>query len=849
VLKKWGISGSASAWCLVCFGLLVLLHTAAGGLTWFTPRFTNSIPGPGIAVEAGEAYVAAIHFDKPFPYELPADTPGAPYISRLVLLENGHVLGPPHALHADIRKFGSGRYSHWGDSIIFSSSDGSDPRTNGRLYSIASTTSLYFPLQLVLLAALLLGDGFFYVVFRDRIFVFLRPRTLFILGTIVVSMVAGAGLLALGAFGTVVVVENGAAKDTALVVHVVEHALLGCLVSVCVWLAGAGVVRLFLRNPHGSLAQILIPAFPASLLLLAALETISLAVPHGRAIALVLWIICLIPLFKWRPPPKELMAALRTMLGIAPFAIIFGTWLGLLWHGPTETLSGSPSGDLTSYAGSIWSLASRVYPLTDLGYENGATLGYFNHLFPALGAVLLSLPGFDPFLYLLASGGATYIVFSSLMLHFYLADRAPGSPGFLAVIVLLLSFLAAARYPYWVIESIPVVFIPALAMSIWWMAQRSQNDFRWALVAAVAAVSGSALSKVTSAAVLFPLSTSGIWRQFWSLPRSLRMTGYAVGCITLVYGLAMLSYFLPKFLSIANTGPESFQNPQWWFICRDISVVILALLAWLIVDAFAAFALTIGLLTFVLFSGVFQINFVIVTLLLGLIVFTGPASSSGVRLIALAAFALAFPAMLLSDPAGVSSSLLWIACLGGSILIVVSNPVRDGDQLFPQSFRMYVAIAISTLSIGGLGLVGVARGYVIVDFDRHFLGPQLTPELKDIWSAVRRLTPPDALVFTDQVDETINVLGGWNTFALSGQRQIYLSSYYTSAELRSDKTRLREVLAVNEAVLNGSRSPFQVQTRGHYKSAYAVVSNSVVSRSNWIKIYANSEYALFQITP
>jgi predicted O-methyltransferase YrrM len=56
--------------------------------------------------------------------------------SPLVLLEDGHALGPPHCLHADIRTHGGGRYSHWSGHLWFSSADNSDPRFNGRQYSI-----------------------------------------------------------------------------------------------------------------------------------------------------------------------------------------------------------------------------------------------------------------------------------------------------------------------------------------------------------------------------------------------------------------------------------------------------------------------------------------------------------------------------------------------------------------------------------------------------------------------------------------------------------------------------------------------------------------------------------------
>ena len=58
-------------------------------------------------------------------------------VSRLVVFENGRPLGPAHACHADIRGLGGGRFSHWGDKVYFSASDNSDPRTNGRKYTVA----------------------------------------------------------------------------------------------------------------------------------------------------------------------------------------------------------------------------------------------------------------------------------------------------------------------------------------------------------------------------------------------------------------------------------------------------------------------------------------------------------------------------------------------------------------------------------------------------------------------------------------------------------------------------------------------------------------------------------------
>jgi hypothetical protein len=64
-----------------------------------------------------------------------SDSMEFPGRSPFLLYENMTRLGPPHTEHASIVKYGRGRFSHWKDSgFIFSSSDGSSPKTNGRTY-------------------------------------------------------------------------------------------------------------------------------------------------------------------------------------------------------------------------------------------------------------------------------------------------------------------------------------------------------------------------------------------------------------------------------------------------------------------------------------------------------------------------------------------------------------------------------------------------------------------------------------------------------------------------------------------------------------------------------------------
>jgi hypothetical protein len=85
--------------------------------------------------ESGHSYLVKQNFDTA------GDTSKTPNISTLRIYEDGVALGPPHSGHADIRRFGKGRYSHWEDALYFSSSDDSDPRTNRRRYTYRSYSS------------------------------------------------------------------------------------------------------------------------------------------------------------------------------------------------------------------------------------------------------------------------------------------------------------------------------------------------------------------------------------------------------------------------------------------------------------------------------------------------------------------------------------------------------------------------------------------------------------------------------------------------------------------------------------------------------------------------------------
>ena len=65
-----------------------------------------------------------------------ADDDLQPTRSALRVYENGVPLGPAHAPHSTIRHLGAGAFSHWKDTIYFSSTDGTNPNSNGRAYEL-----------------------------------------------------------------------------------------------------------------------------------------------------------------------------------------------------------------------------------------------------------------------------------------------------------------------------------------------------------------------------------------------------------------------------------------------------------------------------------------------------------------------------------------------------------------------------------------------------------------------------------------------------------------------------------------------------------------------------------------
>lgn len=103
-------------------------------------RFT--IPSSEILPESGFCFAFSFR------------TNAAKYFARALtggdftLLEDGKPLASESALHEDITNLGKGRVSLWRDRLLFSTSDNSDPRENGRKYSFDIPAFVQFLEQL-----------------------------------------------------------------------------------------------------------------------------------------------------------------------------------------------------------------------------------------------------------------------------------------------------------------------------------------------------------------------------------------------------------------------------------------------------------------------------------------------------------------------------------------------------------------------------------------------------------------------------------------------------------------------------------------------------------------------------
>jgi hypothetical protein len=231
-----------SAVSLLLFSLSVCVlfgrRAAVPGFLWQT----SSVPISHIKPEIGFSYTARHGKGRLSSHQ---------ETSPARLLENGVLLGPANSLHADIRMLGQGRFSFWYDYVYFSTSDNSDPRTNGRRYEIqAPLLFLGRPMARVLYG-LTIVCCVLLIIFLSKDF----PHIVSIIARLGANPYIGYALILLGA-STIVVIGLAEAYPFLFAETAVQPAAVGrtSVPHACAWLLAAAVnipAALFMSNRYG----------------------------------------------------------------------------------------------------------------------------------------------------------------------------------------------------------------------------------------------------------------------------------------------------------------------------------------------------------------------------------------------------------------------------------------------------------------------------------------------------------------------------------------------------------------------------------------------------------------------
>jgi hypothetical protein len=831
---------------------IILIFALAVTLVWLScpiwmPFSHMPLQQTTIRSEQGFAYVATVPtLNLAFPFIVPTDTLSSSS-SNLQLREDGVLLGPAHAMHDDIRVLGHGRFSHWHDTLYFSTSDGTDPRSNGRAYTV-SLQPAFMP---GFSYTLLLADFAIFLLMRRRIFGYLTAHRRIFASASVIVLIALGGMLILGTFG--VINPTGSPPEyPALVLSIAGHVLLACVIVLAQWMMGAGVARALLPKSGTSYAHIALLGYPLSLALLALNAVVILVFPYGWAGALLLWITCLVPLFLWPLGRTHILRCLKPLPGLLAVSFAFGCWMSLLWHGPTEIVPGAASGDQIFYSSAVWAIAA--HPI-GVGWPNlaveGETYSYLNSLFPLVGAAILRLCPIDSFLFV-CSASAMAVLATGLAIQAYLTERPIPRAMRLELLLLILAFVAAGHSPTWIVTSPPVALLVPLIISIWFWATQVHRAAMASRIAILLSVLGSALSKVVSIATLAPIAIAAAISHFHPTRRAL-LFGLVIilpiGCYVLWIMITFVPFFADMIRSgTINLGPRSYDlianrgysvASAWPFLAQDVGIVVVAIVAVRVMEWSKSWAVVAGLSLVLIYPFLTWANFMCAVLIATFAFIEDPKRPPYLRYVMLVALPLVALPMILRDEAGLASGLVWPIIIASLVLVAFDAAVPN----WTPRLHLYVTsiILFATITL----LISTATGTLVINAgwpDADVISPQV----RDIWIAVRGRVPNNGLIFTDQTGRDPGFLSGWNTYVLNGQRQVYMASWYQSVHLRTDPIAREARIRLNESVLSGIISPKEVRTSREYGSFFAVVALRRHLSDDWKLIYSNEDYALYK---
>lgn len=833
--------------------LLVMFFTSINlglfVLASLLPSNQITLSSAAIRPEAGHNYTATFADPLVFPLTFGWDTPSAPQQADAVVMEGRRRLGPGHSAHADIRRLGAGRYSFWSGTLYFSTSDNSDPRGNGRAYRVRARPR---PHPAVAMAVLIL-DLVGFAVFRRQVAAFAAARVAWIAAGVVVVFACFVLMAAVGlrppVFG-----ESEAPVDAALVGSIVVHLLFGLAFTLLTFATGVGCLLWVTRGNQHPLPDLLLRAILPGAIVVGGACLVRISFRSGWLLAALVCVAALLPLLAYRPRRADVVQVSRCLAHGLPISLLFAALTALWWHGPTRTLAGAPIGDTAIYVGMANTLSQHAAPFFNYAVE-GFRLTYANSLVSLFAAPWVSRPWFDPYLFYSASLGVLFglSLFLLPLLKRQVSPADARSPPVVDRLIIGGLIAGAFRFPSDFVQSPPfVLLVPIVIATVHLWSFPHPGGRPWQSL--VAAAFGTAISKVVAFIVLVPLAlpavAAGLLRG--GGPR-LKLMAAAVGTIGLAYIVVVLVLYLPAYLKLGLFGPSSIPylhqmlaSPSVWtvgLLARDIGSIVLAIAVARSGPAGLALGVVAGVASFLLVPFLGYASLTAAMLATAFAILVKPQSFGPTRrtLLAATVFLLVAPLTPLFDSWAIIAAwlaLVWFVVQGtaaGSASgwpprgPLTANRRRGGG---PAIAAGLLAVVLAGAASGALNLSPASQAF--------------TPDMRDIWLTVRRLTPKESLIFTDQTGPTEDRLGGWNDFAQAAQRQFYIVSWEVTP-LRFDIGLRRQWLDRNAAVLAGTLDPRRLRLSRPYDGYFAVVSNARVVGGNFTEIYKNPSFTLYRV--
>jgi len=648
-----------------------------------------------------------------------------------------------------------------------------------------------------------------------------------------------------------------------LIGSLVLHVGLGVALACLVWAVGAA----FIARPAAF-------AYPVGLLVVMA-AAFAVLVTAWLAIPLVL--LGLVALARARRELASLARACRGAFGWAlpgilglPFA------LGLVFHGPTESLDSKSYGDMVFYAAKLVAASDSILPFRDLTVE-GEPSAYVEAGSSFLGAALAWLPGLDPIQFQTTALPA--FALAAIAIGVGLTPRGTG-PGtrFLPLAGLLGAALVA--YPTWLTESPPVALALPLAFSLYALVSGPLPLPLLVLVSAVAAID-LVLTKGFAALLLGAAAGWAFARDhIRGLDRrALVLVGAAAAA--LVASVLLLFFatsgWLTERLVLSFRPDDALRGLVDQVDARDTQragpgVELLGLLALLAVLArmrawpFVAL-LAVALAGHELVGGHgFDILVGLSILPAALLWRARPELVAKHRRLALTAAVLLVLSAWFRDTASVRAGLVFVVLLGlatvgafaerRALAFYAASATALLVGLAGRSLVAFVLlvglVAIAVLApalhrvAAPVALAGAAAIAAASALHLTTGPPTLTQEDHALWNRVAEVVPKDGLVFTSLTGPVISGEEGWNYYPGVAGRQIWLAGWSNTVLLVDEQERARR-LRLNEEVVSGRVRPDSVPLERAYSSYFAVLRTGEPVPSGWRRLYGNDDLVLYRI--